>query len=264
MGRTLKRVPIDFDWPIDKIWPGFLNNEGGPCPADGKDCFGGYTAAGKWLGSVSRLISLLGAQASEFGQPPNPNRIYPHPYLEEFVQAPRHEMPRDVVAQIREHEDAATRMRLHMEYVRKNPPKLLPLTPELQKLCEGLAGRSLDGLVGSTAAWTIAKTLKKAAGADEKWGECPVCEGHGDDPAKRDAAEAWEKTEPPTGDGFQLWETTSEGSPVSPVFASIEALCEWCADNAATFGSFKASADEWRKMLDASFVAHRVGNMVFM
>lgn len=28
----------------------------------------------------------------------------------------------------------------------------------------------------------------------------------------------WEKTEPPTGEGWQLWETVSEGSPISPVF----------------------------------------------
>ena len=30
--------------------------------------------------------------------------------------------------------------------------------------------------------------------------------------------------DPPNGDGYQLWETTSEGSPVSPVFESIDAL----------------------------------------
>ncbi len=30
-------------------------------------------------------------------------------------------------------------------------------------------------------------------------------------------AEDWTDTEPPTGDGYQLWETTSEGSLSSPV-----------------------------------------------
>jgi hypothetical protein len=25
MGRTLKRVPIDFNWPLNKIWGGYLN-----------------------------------------------------------------------------------------------------------------------------------------------------------------------------------------------------------------------------------------------
>lgn len=34
----------------------------------------------------------------------------------------------------------------------------------------------------------------------------------------------WEHTEPPTGEGWQVWETVSEGSPVSPVFATAEEL----------------------------------------
>lgn len=264
MGRTLKRVPLDFAWPLNKTWDGYVNPEGGPCPEEGKTCFGGYTAAGKWLESVSRLISMLGEQASQFGQPRNPNQIFPHPYLEEFAQAPRAEMPREVIAKIREIPDSQERMRAHMDYAHKNPAKLLPMTPELLAFCEALAGRKIDQLCGSEVSWNIATTLKSAAKVDDKWGECPVCEGHADDPAKRAAAEAWTETEPPAGDGFQLWETTSEGSPVSPVFATIEDLCKWCADNATTFGSCKASADEWRQMLDADFVHHAVGNMVFM
>lgn len=73
----------------------------------------------------------------------------------------------------------------------------------------------------------------------------------------------WKETEPPTGDGFQLWEDCSEGSPVSPVFASLDELCAWAADHATTFASFKTSAEEWRKMLDGGIVHHREGNNVF-
>lgn len=62
----------------------------------------------------------------------------------------------------------------------------------------------------------------------------------------------------------QLWETTSEGSPVSPVFATLDELCAWCETNATTFGSFKASKEEWKKMLDEDFVHHQEGNMVFL
>ncbi len=25
MGREIRRVPIDFDWPLEKVWPGFVN-----------------------------------------------------------------------------------------------------------------------------------------------------------------------------------------------------------------------------------------------
>ena len=36
---------------------------------------------------------------------------------------------------------------------------------------------------------------------------------------------------PPTGEGYQLWETTSEGSPISPIFKTIEELCKWLGEN---------------------------------
>jgi len=55
--------------------------------------------------------------------------------------------------------------------------------------------------------------------------------------------------DPPEGEGYQLWETTSEGSPSSPVFKTLDELCEWCAENATTFASNKATKEQWRKML---------------
>ena len=71
-----------------------------------------------------------------------------------------------------------------------------------------------------------------------------------------------ELCEPPKGEGFQLWETTSEGSPVSPVFETLEELCAWCETNATTFGSFKATKEEWMQMLSNDFVHHREGNII--
>jgi len=55
--------------------------------------------------------------------------------------------------------------------------------------------------------------------------------------------------EVPVGEGYQLWETTSEGSPQSPVFATIDELCEWCAKNATTFADCKTTKNEWKRML---------------
>jgi len=72
--------------------------------------------------------------------------------------------------------------------------------------------------------------------------------------------ENWKETDPPKGDGYQLWEDCSEGSPISPVFASLEELCAWAAENATTFGSYKATAVEWREMLDGGVVHHADGN----
>lgn len=76
--------------------------------------------------------------------------------------------------------------------------------------------------------------------------------------------ESWEPTDPPVGDGYQLWEDCSDGSPVSPVFASLDELCEWSADNATTFANFRATAEEWRQMLDGGVVCARVGGNIFL
>lgn len=76
-----------------------------------------------------------------------------------------------------------------------------------------------------------------------------------------------ELCEPPKGEGYQLWETTSKGSPVShvsPVFETLDELCEWCEENATTFEGFKTSKEEWKEMLEKDFVCHKQGNAVFI
>ena len=70
--------------------------------------------------------------------------------------------------------------------------------------------------------------------------------------------------EPPTGEGYQLWETTSEGSPTSPVFKTLDELCEWCAQHATTFASYTASVQEWKQMLTEGMVHHTEGNITFV
>ncbi len=60
--------------------------------------------------------------------------------------------------------------------------------------------------------------------------KCEHCDGHGytwpSDEARK-LNDDWKCTEPPLGDGYQLWETVSEGSPISPVFDTPEALATW-------------------------------------
>mgnify|MGYP000060871063 CR=1 FL=1 len=71
-----------------------------------------------------------------------------------------------------------------------------------------------------------------------------------------------ELCEPPKGEGYQLWDTTSEGSPIS--------LClkHWtnCANGAKlmklTFGKFKATKEEWKEMLQDGLVYHKEGNAI--
>ena len=65
---------------------------------------------------------------------------------------------------------------------------------------------------------------------------------------------------------IQLYQTTSEGTPLSPVFhaSEFEKLCEWAAVNATTFAQFKTSKEEWMRMLSNDLVYHQRGNMIFI
>jgi hypothetical protein len=51
----------------------------------------------------------------------------------------------------------------------------------------------------------------------------------------------------PEGEPFawMLYETTSEGTPLSPPFATLEELADWCEGNATVFGTLRWTRDEW-------------------
>lgn len=48
---------------------------------------------------------------------------------------------------------------------------------------------------------------------------------------------------------FQMYETCSEGTPISPVLESPEAVARWCAENGASaFGYMTQSYEWWLKV----------------
>lgn len=58
------------------------------------------------------------------------------------------------------------------------------------------------------------------------------------------------RIEPPEGDGWQMWEDTSEGSPISPVFRTAEKLAEWLeSSGASAMGIQPATKEQWLKMI---------------
>ena len=63
---------------------------------------------------------------------------------------------------------------------------------------------------------------------------------------KRDCPIHTTDIEPPTGEGWQVWETVSEGSPISPVFATPEELARhmtltrWGADRGTSYEAWLA------------------------
>ncbi len=164
MGREIKRVPVDFDWPLDKIWHGYVNPHCEDCP----DCEAGYS-------NTYRLVAK---------------------HINSFV------WDTDALKQSEEYCTITT------------------------FLCEREPHRFLLGHDSLDAMHAI-KKLGELAGLPNGWGTCQTCGGDGIHPDYKEVYEAWESEEPPEGDGWQVWETVSEGSPISPVFSDSYLLIDW-------------------------------------
>jgi len=80
--------------------------------------------------------------------------------------------------------------------------------------------------------WIVCKAECQRLGERK---ECAECDGEGEHWPSQEAKakyEAWEREEPPSGNGYQIWETVSEGSPISPPFPSPEDLARHMATTA--------------------------------
>lgn len=209
MGREVRRVPLDFDWPLNKVWDGFVNPHYKKCP----DCENGTTTGRDRLYDLVRLLMCSGTDAIN-GQC--------HPYFGSLTD--------------------------NLLYSHYKIPSM-----DLAELTGGLAGRSQDRPFGHDACdeYKVMDKIIKAAGLDPKtWGICPTCKGESMDPAVKEEYEAWKPTPIPEGPGWQMWETTSEGSPISPVFDTPEKLARWLADTGAkTFGPMTTDYETWLKMI---------------
>jgi hypothetical protein len=59
--------------------------------------------------------------------------------------------------------------------------------------------------------------------------------------------------------GWCMYETTSEGTPISPVLETPEALARWLADSgASSFGRDTATYDQWLRMIQAGWAPSAV------
>lgn len=275
MGSELKRVALDFDWPLDKVWQGFINPFYAhqiKCP----HCENGYSP------EYTKLEALW---YSHKGSGFTPEMRSSTPFL-----------PTDKVARTwAEHQCSRTpdfygsnEAAIHREAVRicaiwnsswshhlndadvaalikadrlwdftriprpntrKNAAKhsngwlkkdngYIPSAREVNEW--SLMGMGHD----SINCWIVLKAELKRFGQPH---QCAHCKGHGStwpsDRVKRQCA-AWKPKEPPKGEGYQIWETVSEGSPISPVFATPEELAthmkdtRWGGDQGTSYESW--------------------------
>ncbi len=89
---------------------------------------------------------------------------------------------------------------------------------------------SLEGMAhDSCNCWAVIKAELKKLGQPST---CAHCKGSGHtwpDKKSKWRYDHWKSTNPPKGQGYQIWETVSEGSPISPVFKTPEELADWMA-----------------------------------
>jgi len=226
MSRLLRRVPVDFDWPLRKTWEGYVLPQElrlPPCP----DCTRGSTPAFDWVETLASRLAMLAEDIPKQEQTDRPL----HPWLANDPYPPAWS-----------NREPLSRTGLMVEYEVARP------TPDIIELVCGLTDQTPAEVTSSwgtsRTSFRIVQALIKAAGLPERWGYCPTCDGEMNvgTPEQLAAVDAWEPTDPPTGAGWQLWETTSEGSPVSPVFATAASLIHWMVTASDSYAGYSHEA----------------------
>lgn len=247
MGREIRRVPVDFDWPLNKVWSGFVMPDElrlPPCP----DCDGqGWSPearalSDRWYGKAPFRPEDRGSEpltpetpgVRAFAERNVANAPWFYGTGESAIvreafrlssmwnQQWYHHLNQDDV-------DALVAAGRLMDFTHtwtpetRWQPKDPPYTPTAAEVnAWALSGMGHD----SISQHVVVRAELERLGQPER---CSNCDGKGDvaTDEQRAAEEAWEMTDPPKGDGWQLWETVSEGSPISPVFPDDEGLIVW-------------------------------------
>lgn len=107
------------------------------------------------------------------------------------------------------------------------------------------------------------KGLVRAYGKNEKWeprdpkyDAMRFEEWHGRRPTPGDYMPDWPTSE---RTHYQMYEDTSEGTPISPVFETPEELARWLTDNgASSFAGMTATYEQWLRVARGGFAPSMV------
>jgi hypothetical protein len=264
MGHVLKRVPLDFQWPEKKVWEGYLN----PHYAKSQDC---AACGGTGLSPEARRLKNQWYGNAPFRPEERGSTPFTpaHPNVRAFAERNVTRTPEFFGSGEEAIEREAQRLCDHwngswshhlnvddvaalvqnnrlydLTHVCTREAGWQPKEPPYLPTPEEVNDWSISGVLGHDAInqWVVVSAECKRLGIDH---ECPHCQGSGtvwDSLEAKQAAEAWTRTEPPVGDGYQIWETESAGSPISPVFATPEELAQHMAG--------KTSYDTWLQFIN--------------
>ena len=248
MGRELYRVPLNFNWPVDTTWEGYLN------PHYKGNCIPCAECAGTGESPASRMLKENWYGNAPFQPEDNGSTPFSpsEPAILSIAQRNVSHSPEFYRAGSTpgQTEDAIARESRRLcrlfnksmsHHLSEEDVSVLLTEGRLSDITTSL-GRtptaaevntwSLSGFGhDSVNAWLVMKARCEKAGEPL---DCPVCKGEGESWVSAEAkaqCEAWSPVRPPEGEGYQMWQTVSEGGPISPVFAKAEELAQWLEEN---------------------------------
>lgn len=226
MGYRIRRVALDFAWPLEEVWKGYLNphsDKAKTCPTCQGFCADPATVAlyRKLLSEGVCLdqqeVDLLVRKGFFYGVSPALDRQRQEDRKAASVRyflAKKYERLAQHAGSRSKREAFLAKARDYRSWESRQPSRHLDAV-------------KIPARVGSDAAWAVAKRRAKRLGI---YSHCRDCLGSGFAWESREAKKLfkkWREFEPPAGPGWQLWETVSEGSPVSPVFPTRDEFEIW-------------------------------------
>lgn len=272
MSYELKRVPQNFTWPLKKAWSGYENNLYTAIRCDACDGTGNspevIRLADMWYGKAPFRPEDRGSL------PVTADTLEVRDRAERNQHSSRGFRGNDEIAILREAAIVREANRLadlwnaqwahHLDQNNVNAlveagrliefthtwsnedgwiirdPVVIPTTKDVNRW--SLGGMGHDGINYSIVVQEECKRL----GINMCCKHCDGESAHWPSEEARIAYETWERTEPPTGDAYQVWQTVSDGSPISPAFSTPKELARymvkhpWGADQGSSIDTWMA------------------------
>lgn len=277
MGREVKRVPLDFVWPMHKTYDGFLlpkELEALPCHcarglAPESDVFFnqwyGYAyfdpiAYGSTLitaetpGIYDHIKTKIGRNLSfykEFAATDNEDYAIQHEIArmcQIWNSQWHYHLTQADVDDLFNNDDM---QRYTHRFIDGEYKRVIMTSPDAAVI-------NFNSIEDAFCKIDVSRCIEHRAKREGVPSYCATCNGENAlwrDVDHKAAHDAWTPIGPPVGDGYQLWENTSEGSPISPVKEAPEELATWLVENEASrFGDKTATFEEWMSVINAGWV----------